>query len=88
MSGEGHRGSNGAGKHRSLQDEPPILKIMAHDIAGHRSAKQSRRPADVARDALDAEGVDYELDTVGSVGAVIGTYAGPGAVGLAFHPLG
>lgn len=36
--------------------------------------------------ALDAAGVSYELDTVGSVGAVIGTYAGPGAVGVAYYP--
>lgn len=36
--------------------------------------------------ALDAAGVRHELDTVGSVGAVIGTYAGPGAVGVAYHP--
>ncbi|MDF1542529.1 MAG: DegV family protein [Anaerosomatales bacterium] len=37
--------------------------------------------------ALDAAGVDYELDMIGSVGAVIGTYAGPGAVGLAYYPI-
>jgi DegV family protein with EDD domain len=36
--------------------------------------------------ALDAAGVNYTLDTIGSVGAVIGTYAGPGAVGVAYHP--
>jgi DegV family protein with EDD domain len=37
--------------------------------------------------ALDAAGVDYELAMVRSVGAVIGTYAGPGAVGLAYYPI-
>jgi DegV family protein with EDD domain len=37
--------------------------------------------------ALDEAGVDYDLDSVGSVGAVIGTYAGPRAAGLAFYPL-
>jgi DegV family protein with EDD domain len=37
--------------------------------------------------ALDAAGVEYELDMIGSVGAVIGTYAGPGAVGLAYYPM-
>lgn len=38
--------------------------------------------------ALDAAGADYELDTVGQIGAVIGTYAGPKAVGVAYHPIG
>jgi DegV family protein with EDD domain len=37
--------------------------------------------------ALDSAGVDYELVMIGSVGAVIGTYAGPGAVGLAYYPM-
>jgi DegV family protein with EDD domain len=36
--------------------------------------------------ALDDAGVDYRLDMSGEVGAVIGTYAGPGAVGLAYMP--
>lgn len=44
--------------------------------------------AEELRLALDAAGADYELDSVGLVGAVIGTYAGPGAVGLAYHPIG
>lgn len=35
---------------------------------------------------LDEASVPYELDSIGSVGAVIGTYAGPGAVGVAYHP--
>ncbi|MBW6468450.1 MAG: DegV family protein [Coriobacteriia bacterium] len=43
--------------------------------------------ADQMVSALDAAGVDYELDMIGSVGAVIGTYAGPGAVGLAYYPI-
>lgn len=38
-------------------------------------------------DALDAAGADYELATTIHVGAVIGTYAGSGAVGIAFYPL-
>lgn len=40
--------------------------------------------ADQIRAALDRAGVRYQLDTVESVGAVIGTYAGPGAVGIAY----
>ncbi|TLM69487.1 MAG: DegV family protein [Actinobacteria bacterium] len=39
------------------------------------------------RGALEASGADYELESVGLVGAVIGTYAGPDAVGVAYHPL-
>ena len=37
--------------------------------------------------ALGDAGVDFELDSVGLVGAVIGTYAGPSAVGLAYYPI-
>ncbi len=40
------------------------------------------------REALDAAGADYELDSVGHIGAVIGTYAGPKAVGVAYYPIG
>ncbi len=43
--------------------------------------------ADGMRASLDLAGADYELVSVGSVGAVIGTYAGPGAVGVAYHPV-
>lgn len=43
--------------------------------------------ADQMLAALDATGVDYTLDTVESIGAVIGTYAGPGAIGVAYLPL-
>lgn len=38
-------------------------------------------------DALDAAGADYELESIGLVGSVIGTYSGPGAVGLAYYPI-
>lgn len=43
--------------------------------------------AEELRSALDAAGADYEADSVGHVGAVIGTYAGPRAVGLAYYPM-
>jgi len=39
------------------------------------------------REALDAAGADYQLDSIGLVGAVIGTYAGPSAVGAAYYPV-
>lgn len=49
----------------------------------HSSAPQL---AEEMRTVLDRAGADYELDSIGVVGAVIGTYAGPGAVGVAYHP--
>jgi DegV family protein with EDD domain len=36
--------------------------------------------------AFEAAGANFEVVVSGSVGAVIGTYAGPGAVGAAFYP--
>jgi len=33
-------------------------------------------------------GADMEIDSHGVIGAVIGTYTGPGAVGVAYHPIG
>jgi len=38
--------------------------------------------------ALTTAGADYELDSVNLIGAVIGTYAGPRAVGVGYHPMG
>ena len=43
--------------------------------------------ADELKAALDASGADFELDYVGDVGAVIGTYAGPRAIGAAYYQL-
>ncbi|MDP2182584.1 MAG: DegV family protein [Actinomycetota bacterium] len=42
--------------------------------------------ADELKAAFDEAGVDYVLDSVGLVGAVIGTYAGPRALGAAYLP--
>lgn len=38
-------------------------------------------------DAILATGADVVFDEPVSIGAVIGTYAGPGAIGVAFYPL-
>ncbi|MDI6692968.1 MAG: DegV family protein [Anaerosomatales bacterium] len=46
----------------------------------------SQELADELAVALDAAGADYELVLTGRVGAVIGTYAGPGAVGAVYYP--
>ncbi len=43
--------------------------------------------ADALKDALVEAGADCEIDSTGFVGSVIGTYAGPGAVGCAYYPI-
>jgi len=43
--------------------------------------------AEELRAEIDASGADYELMHITSVGAVIGTYAGPGAVGAVYCPV-
>jgi DegV family protein with EDD domain len=40
------------------------------------------------REALATAGVDMEIVSDGVIGAVIGTYTGPGAVGVAYYPVG
>ncbi len=52
-----------------------LLHSMAPDLA------------DELKSELDAKGISYELAAIAEVGAVIGTYAGPRAVGIAFYPL-
>ncbi len=74
-----------------------LAELAAHTAEESRSSgrlrlailhAESPELADELVAALDAAGADYELDSIGLVGAVIGTYAGPGAVGLAYYPLG
>jgi len=43
--------------------------------------------ADLRRE-LEASGADVDIISTGLVGAVVGTYAGPGAVGCAYYPIG
>jgi DegV family protein with EDD domain len=38
--------------------------------------------------AILAAGADIEIDSHGVIGAVIGVYTGPGAVGVAYYPIG
>jgi DegV family protein with EDD domain len=47
---------------------------------------QAPELADELVAALEAAGAHYRIDHTVSVGAVIGTYAGPGAVGIAYYP--
>jgi len=44
--------------------------------------------ADELEAALVSAGADIEIESRGVIGSVIGTYTGPGAVGLAYYPLG
>jgi DegV family protein with EDD domain len=44
--------------------------------------------AEELADALARAGADIHVVSSGEIGAVIGTYAGPGAVGLAYYPEG
>lgn len=39
-------------------------------------------------DAITAAGADIEWDSHGEIGAVIGVYTGPGAIGCAYYPMG
>lgn len=38
--------------------------------------------------AVDTAGVDYEYDSTGLAGSVIGTYSGKSAVGMGYYPIG
>ena len=71
------------------------MQMLAEHIAADAKANGRVRVAilnacvpELAEDmrvALDAAGADYELESIGLVGAVIGTYAGPGAVGCGYY---
>ena len=73
-----------------------IEELAAHVAAESRARGRMRVAilhasspalADELLGALEAAEADFELDCTGLVGAVIGTYAGPGAVGVAYHPM-
>ena len=69
-----------------------IAAQAAEDSASHRIrvgllSSQAPELVDELKAALDAAGADYELGYVSEVGAAIGTYAGPRAVGAAYYPL-
>ncbi len=43
--------------------------------------------SDVLRALIVQSGADVEIESSGLVGSVVGTYAGPGAIGCAFYPV-
>ena len=48
----------------------------------------SAEDAETLETAIVAAGADVEIDSHGVIGAVIGVYTGPGAVGVAYYPIG
>lgn len=44
--------------------------------------------AEELRHELEATGADLSIESVGLVGSVVGTYAGPDALGCAYYPIG
>jgi DegV family protein with EDD domain len=66
-------------------------KIAADSAGGDRMccsllSGQRQDLVTMMEGALAKSGADYEIESVGQVGAVIGTYTGPQVVGVAFHP--
>jgi DegV family protein with EDD domain len=78
------------GTHKAFTE---LAAFVAQDAAERGRLKVSllhacspERVALLAKALADA-GADVEIESTGLVGAVVGTYAGPGAVGIACHPL-
>jgi hypothetical protein len=74
---------------RRLSQGSPLtsLKPRASGGGGCAAHVQCRRAGDL-RAVIEASAADVEIVDVGLVGAVVGTYAGPGAVGCAYYPVG
>ena len=81
--------------YRKVKGTHKAIEAMAERVAEESKAHRMRvtvlhscRPdlVDLMKAALVDAGVDCEVESVGLVGAVIGTYAGRGAVGVAYQP--
>ena len=85
---EPFRKSRGTGK--AFAELAAFVAEDSRTTGRHRltllNACAPERAALLEQALLDA-GADVEIEGNGLVGAVVGTYAGPGAVGLAYHPL-
>jgi len=68
-----------AGRIAEASKDHPVRVSILHSVAPQL--------ADNLKAEIDASGADYELMHITSVGAVIGTYAGPGAVGAVYCPV-
>jgi DegV family protein with EDD domain len=74
-----------------------IASLAAHVAADSRSNGRMRvsllhacspDEGKELKDAVTAAGADVEWDSAGAIGAVIGVYTGPGAIGCAYYPIG
>ncbi len=78
------------GRKRALQE---IAAHVANDAAANGRMKLVVLHACADDDGeellaeIRASGADVELQSPGVIGAVIGTYVGPGAIGCAYHPI-
>ncbi|MDO9557020.1 MAG: DegV family protein [Coriobacteriia bacterium] len=82
---------------KKVKGTKKALAEMAAQVAQDSSAGRVRVAllhslspglVDDLRAALDDAGADYEVEGVHELGAVMGTYAGPGAIGVAYYPIG
>ncbi|MGB4593167.1 MAG: DegV family protein [Coriobacteriia bacterium] len=82
------KGLFGAVRRKALQEMAATVAEDFKDAPVRLSILHSVAPAlaEEQREALDAAGARYTIAGVVTVGAVIGTYAGPGAVGIAYYP--
>ncbi|MBN2403981.1 MAG: DegV family protein [Coriobacteriia bacterium] len=81
---------NAKGTKKALQ---LIAEQVAQDSANGRvrvALLHSLSPdlVEALKQALDAAGADYEVEGVHELGAVIGTYGGPRAIGIGYYPIG
>lgn len=83
---------------KKVKGRKKALVEIAHKVAEDAAEKGRLRLAllhactqdcgDDLRTAIEQSGADVEIVRVGLVGAVIGTYSGPDAVGCAYYPIG
>lgn len=79
------------GRKKALVELAQYVAEESRRLGKVRLALLHARDEDLARElqgALADAGADFELDSVNLIGAVIGTYAGPHAVGAAYYPIG
>jgi len=83
---------------KKVKGRKKAIAELASHIAAESQAKGRLRVAllhacsgECGRDleqAIADSGADVEIESIGLVGSVIGTYAGPDAVGAAYYPIG
>lgn len=78
------------GMRAAIEEIAERVKIDSADVEICVSMLTGQRPdlVEMMRAALKTSGADYEIESEGAVGSVIGTHTGPDLVGLAYHPKG